>query len=242
MDRPYWRRSTVIAAVLVVLALVGGVLFYTLRTTASVPSAPQSVHAVAGDGSAKLRWSPPHSDGGASIISYTATSQPGAKSCTTTATSCTVKDLTNGTSYTFSVVAKNAAGEGPASLSSNSVTPAAALLACWSLDTSPIVALAPAVRAVVTQYYVAKHLEPVTFYRNQEWVLDVSQQSKGVHYCANADGSKSGYVGSVPANALAAVMVEATHKPYPVVGSPTHFVTVAKLTSGWKVVNEGTGP
>jgi hypothetical protein len=153
-----------------------------------------------------------------------------------------VKGLTNGTSYTFTVVAKNAAGNGPASSASNAVTPVAVLSACWSLDTSPTAPLAPAVRVVVTQYYATKHLGPVTFNKNQEWVLNGAQQSKGVHYCKNPDGSKSGYVGSVPANAIAAVMVEATHKPYPVTGSPTHFVTVAKLPTGWKVVAEGTGP
>ncbi|MHB1087243.1 MAG: fibronectin type III domain-containing protein [Acidimicrobiales bacterium] len=242
MNKPPWQRSTAIATVLVALVLIGGVLVYALRSTASVPSAPQSVHAVARDASASVRWSVPLSDGGAVIDSYTVTSQPGAKTCTTSATSCVVKGLTNGTSYTFSVVAKNVAGVSAPSPKSNAVTPAVALLACWSLDTSRVVTLAPAVRAVVTQYYVEKHLEPVTFYKDLQWVLDVSQQTTGVHYCKNADGSKSGYVGSVPANASAAVMVEATHKPYPVVGSPTHFVTVAKLASGWKVVAEGTGP
>lgn len=242
MGTPHWQRSTVIATILVALALIGGVVFYALRTTTSVPSAPQLVHAVARDASASVRWSLPLSDGGAMIDSYTVTSQPDAKTCTATTTSCVVKGLTNGTSYTFKVVAKNVAGQSVASPASNAVTPVAALVACWSLDTSPVVALAPAVRAVVTQYYVEKHLEPVTFYKDQQWILDVSQQSKGVHYCKNADGSKSGYVGAVPANASAAVMVEATHKPYPVVGSPTHFVTVAKLASGWTVVNEGTGP
>lgn len=242
MSKSWWQRPSVIAAVVIVLALIGGVLFYALRSTTSAPTAPQAVHAVAGDASAIVRWTAPQSNGGAAIEKYTATSQPGAQTCTTTTTSCTVKGLKNGTSYTFSVVASNSAGSSPTSLASNAVTPQTALLACWSLDTSPVVALAPAVRAVVTQYYVEKHLEPVTFFKNQEWVLDVSQQSTGVHYCKNSDGSKSGYVGSVPANATAAVMVEATHKPYPVVGSPTHFVTVAKVASGWQVVAEGTGP
>jgi len=242
MTKSSWQRPAVIGAVLVVLAVIAGVLIYTFRTTTSVASAPQFVHATAGDASATLRWSIPASDGGAAIESYMATSQPGARTCTTTATSCTVKGLTNGTSYTFTVVAKNSAGTSPASSASNAVTPVAVLPACWTLDTSPVVPLTAPVRAVVTQYYLAKQLGPVTFYKNQEWVLNVVQQSKGVHYCKNPDGSKSGYVGSVPATATAAVMVEATHKPYPVTQSPTHFVTVAKLPGGWKVVAEGTGP
>lgn len=236
------QRRRVASAVVVVLIVIAGVLVYVLRTTSSLASAPQSVHATGGDASATLRWSPPSSDGGAAIESYTATSKPDGQTCTTASTSCTIKGLTNGTSYTFTVVAMNASGTGPASSVSNAVTPVVALSACWSLDTSPTAPLAPAVRMVVTQYYVVKHLGPVTFHKNQEWVLNVVEQSKGVHYCKNPDGSKSGYVGSVPASATAAVMVEATHKPYPVVGSPTHFVTVAKLPTGWKVVAEGTGP
>ena len=242
MSETNWQRPAAISAMLIVLIVVVGVLIYSLRTTTSLPSAPESVHATAGGASAALSWSSPSSDGGAAIESYTATSQPGDRTCTTATTSCTVKGLTNGTLYTFTVVAKNAAGNGPASSVSNAVTPVAILPACWSLDTSPTAPLAPAVRAVVTQYYATTHLGPVTFYKNQEWVLNVSQQSKGVHYCKNPDGGKSGYVGSVPANATAAAMVEATHKPYPVTGSPTHFVTVAKFPVGWKVVAEGTGP
>lgn len=237
-----WRRISVLVAIAIVLVVVVGAFVVALRSAASVPAAPESVHATAGDASASLTWLAPATNGGAVIESYTATSAPGGHTCTTSATTCEVKGLSNGTSYTFTVVARNSAGAGAASSPSNAVTPNAVLPACWSLDTSPVVPLAPAVRAVVTQYYTAKHLGPVTFYKNQQWVLNVVQQSKGVHYCANPDGSKSGYVGAVPANATAAVMVEATHKPYPVTGSPTHFVTVAQLASGWKVVGEGTGP
>ena len=242
MSETNWRRPAAITAMLIVLIVVVGVLIYSLRSTTSLPSAPESVHATAGDASAALSWSPPSSDGGAAIESYTATSQPGGQACTTATTSCTVKNLTNGTSYTFTVVAKNSAGTGAASSASNAVTPVAVLPACWSLSTSPTAPLAPAVKAVVTQYYDAIHLGPVTFYKNQQWVLNVAEQLKGVHWCANPDGGKSGYTGSVPANATAAVMVQVTHKPYPQTNAPTHFVTVAQLPAGWKVVAEGTGP
>jgi hypothetical protein len=83
----------------------------------------------------------------------------------------------------------------------------------------------------------------MTIYKNQEMVLNVNEQSVGVHYCKNPDGSKSGYVGSVPKNATAAVMVHVKHKPYPVTQAPSSFVTLAKIPrTGWKVVSEGTGP
>lgn len=73
--------------------------------------------------SLKVAWSPPAVDGGSAVTSYVATASPGGKTCTTTtATSCTIAGLTNGTAYRVSVVASNAAGAGPAS-SSVSGTP-----------------------------------------------------------------------------------------------------------------------
>ena len=48
--------------------------------------------------SARVAWSAPVATGGSAITGYTATSSPGAKTCTTSgALSCTVSGLTNGT-------------------------------------------------------------------------------------------------------------------------------------------------
>jgi hypothetical protein len=71
-----------------------------------------------------VTWTAPTNTGGSAITGYTVTSSPGARTCTTTgATSCEVSGLTNGTSYTFTVVARNAVGAGNASAASNAVTP-----------------------------------------------------------------------------------------------------------------------
>ncbi len=91
----------------------------------TIPGAPTSVVAVAGDTSASVSWTAPASNGGSAITSYTVTSTPGNKTCTwiTGPLTCTVSTLTNGTSYTFTVFAHNAAGDGPPSTASNAVVP-----------------------------------------------------------------------------------------------------------------------
>jgi hypothetical protein len=91
------------------------------------PGAPSTVTATAGDGSATVswQWGANNNDNGSTITGYTATaSLPGDQSCSTTgALSCTVRGLTNGTSYTFTVQAANAAGAGQPSSPSNVVIP-----------------------------------------------------------------------------------------------------------------------
>lgn len=92
--------------------------------TATKPSAPRNVVAVAGDASASLTWNAPSTDGGALVTEYAATASPGGKVVTTSgATSCEFTDLTNGTEYTFTVTAKNDVGVSDPSLPSNPVTP-----------------------------------------------------------------------------------------------------------------------
>jgi outer membrane protein OmpA-like peptidoglycan-associated protein len=95
----------------------------TSATTATTPGAPQSVMARAGNSSVTVSWSAPSSDGGSAVTKYKVTSKPGSKSCSTTSLSCTVFGLTNGTSYTFTVTATNAAGTGPSSNKSSARIP-----------------------------------------------------------------------------------------------------------------------
>ncbi len=96
-------------------------------TPATVPGAPAGpITASPEDSSAQVSWAVPADDGGSPITGYTVTSSPGGKHCSTSgATSCTVPGLTNGTSYTFTVYATNAIGNGPPSAASNAVTPVA---------------------------------------------------------------------------------------------------------------------
>ena len=80
--------------------------------------------ATAGNADAKVTWTAPSANGGSAITGYTVTASPGGKTATAgTTTSATVTGLTNGTSYTFTVKATNAAGTGAASAASKAVTP-----------------------------------------------------------------------------------------------------------------------
>lgn len=96
----------------------------TTVTPAGPPTAPTTVKAVPGDAQAVVSWVGSQANG-SSITGYVVTSSPGGKTVTVGATSrtATVKGLTNGTKYTFTVKAKNAIGSSPASAVSNAVTP-----------------------------------------------------------------------------------------------------------------------
>jgi hypothetical protein len=72
--------------------------------------------------SARIPFTPPASNGGASISSYTVTSTPGNIVGSGSASPITVLGLTPATSYTFKVVATNYVGDGTQSAASNSIT------------------------------------------------------------------------------------------------------------------------
>jgi len=84
----------------------------TPRTTAAAPTA---VHVVAGDAKATVSWTAPADNGGAAITHYVVTATPGSHTATTADGSTThidVTGLTNGVTYSFTVHAQNAAGNG----------------------------------------------------------------------------------------------------------------------------------
>ena len=89
----------------------------------AAPNSPGTPTATGGNGSADVSWSAPV--GGDAPSSYTVTSSPDGLTCTVDApaTSCTVEGLTNGTEYTFTVVATNSGGNSSPSGASNAVTP-----------------------------------------------------------------------------------------------------------------------
>jgi hypothetical protein len=96
-------------------------------TPYTIPGAPTiGTATVASATSATVTFTAPGSNGGSAITSYTAVSSPGNITGTLSQAgsgTITVSGLTSGTSYTFTVYATNAAGNGSSSGSSNSITP-----------------------------------------------------------------------------------------------------------------------
>lgn len=97
------------------------------RSVASyvAPNAPTGAVAFSGNAQAIVNWTPPSNIGSSALISNTVTSSPGGFTSTVagSATTATVSGLTNGVSYTFTVVSTNSTGPSPASAASNSITP-----------------------------------------------------------------------------------------------------------------------
>ena len=83
----------------------------TLAEKPGPPPPPTGVTAKPGNGSAIVSWTAPTLQSG-SVTGYTATASPGDRSCTTTgATTCTITGLTNGSTYTVTVIAHTTAGD-----------------------------------------------------------------------------------------------------------------------------------
>ena len=123
--RPRRVKLQLTVAGLLAVALMLTIPASASATSAVRPSAPRSVHAVPGNAAVKVSWTHPRTNGGASIKGYVATSHPNGRTCTTSATKCTISGLSNGTSYAFTVVARNKFEVGPRSTGSNRVTPKA---------------------------------------------------------------------------------------------------------------------
>ena len=87
-------------------------------TPTDVPGAPKNISGVSGDESITLSWDLPDSNGGSEITGYTITRTPGNITTTTADRTTIITGLTNGTEYTFTIVAINAVGTSSGTTSS----------------------------------------------------------------------------------------------------------------------------
>ncbi|ROR90249.1 fibronectin type III domain protein [Nocardioides aurantiacus] len=98
-----------------------------VTVAATAPSAPTSLVATRGNGSASLTWAP-GTDGGSPLTGYTLQVRLGTLVVRTqpvgTVRPLQVTGLTNGLTYNFRLRARNAVGASPLSAASNAVTPA----------------------------------------------------------------------------------------------------------------------
>jgi hypothetical protein len=92
-------------------------------TATTVPQAPTIDSVTAGSEEVSVAFTA-GATGGSAITGYTVTSSPGSFTASGASSPLVVTGLTNGTAYTFTVVATNANGTSAASSASSSVTPA----------------------------------------------------------------------------------------------------------------------
>ena len=107
---------------------------------ATVPDAPTSVSAsVTTAGAATVSFTTPLNNGGVALTGFIVTSSPGGFTCNAaaSATSCVVSGLTNGTAYTFTVIATNEIGNSVASSATTPVTPQSAASAPTVITATP---------------------------------------------------------------------------------------------------------
>ena len=125
--------------------------FSDQTVTVTVPGTPTNVTAVAGNASATVSWTAPANAAG--ITGYDVQVITGGNVVRTIAgntasTSRTVTALTNGTTYTFKVAARNTFGTGVFSAASNAVTPA-------TVPGAPTIGTASAANASATVRWTA---------------------------------------------------------------------------------------
>jgi hypothetical protein len=92
------------------------------------PGPPGTPSAAPGNASATVSWTAPTKNNGSAVVGYVVTPYVGGvarlpRVYNSTATTQVVTGLTNGTTYTFRVAARNARGIGAQSAASNAVTP-----------------------------------------------------------------------------------------------------------------------
>jgi hypothetical protein len=106
------------------VAASGTVQFADVSLATAVPSPPTSLQVAPGPGELSVHWKRSVVSSAGPVTGYTARGVSAAgrsSTCTTSATSCVIRGLTNGTAYEVSVVARNRVGSSNVSQTAQSV-------------------------------------------------------------------------------------------------------------------------
>lgn len=192
-------------------------------------TAPFIGTATAGEAKATITFSAPVSDGGVPITSYTVTSSPDNITATGSSTSIIVTGLTNGTSYTFTVVANNAYGSGLVSNASNSAIPrgkpsAPSITSVTPDNLSAIIAFTPPTddgTSLITSYTVKSSPDNITATGAASSPITISGLTNGTPYTFTLTATNA--VGSGPASSSSNSVVP-RGKPFaPTIGTATAY-------------------
>ena len=210
------------------------------------PLAPNLVSVTPGNGFASVVFSPPTNDGGSPITSYTAKSNPANITVTGTSSPLVVTGLTNGTSYTFTVVATNVAGSSLPSAVSSAVIPAGppAAPTITSVTTgngqaTVLVTLNSSNGSPITGYTVTSN--PAGGLDNSAGMLfaghTITGLTNGVAYTFTVVATNA--IGSSPPSAPSSSVTPATVPSAPIIGTATGGNTQASVSFAPPTSNGG---
>jgi len=185
----------------------------------TVPGAPTSVSATAGNAQATVTFTAPASDGGSAILSYTVTSSPGGLVATGLSSPIIVPYLLNNTAYTFTVVATNSVGDSASSSDSNSIT------------TSTPSSSAPTITGInpLTTSFIVTFTAPASFgtISNYEYSLDGGTTFTAL---SPTDAASPITIPSLTPTTTYNVAIRAINN-VPQTGDPSNIVSIATTTT-----------